>query len=229
MGHVAKIVGGVYITNKHIGQTGNLFAPVPLERQKAAVKFLNDNAFTTPSFMVKPEILNLIESTGSVARVGKAQSAVLTSLLSPGRLARMQELTIHNKNAYSPVDMMSDLRNGIFRELNGAGPVKVDIYRSNLQRTYVDFVGTQLQNAKDSTRALFRGDLIALQAKIRAARAADSATRMHLEDLRDRIAKALDPKFAPPAPQQGGMPMRMGVADEMSAAPTTCWPDYVIQ
>ena len=40
MGHVAHIVGGVYAENKHVGQKGVLYTPVPGEHQRAAVKFL---------------------------------------------------------------------------------------------------------------------------------------------------------------------------------------------
>jgi hypothetical protein len=49
---------------------------------------------------------------------------------------------------------------------------------------------------------------------------------VHLEDLRDHIARALDPKFVPPAPatttpSRGERPG----AEE----PDTCWPDLVIR
>lgn len=69
--------------------------------------------------------------------------------------------------------------------------------------------------------------------------ATDRATRLHLEDSKDQIAKALDPKFAAPTPtaaaqlQQGG---RRGLDDLLDGfdpsdpnAPLFCWPDYAVK
>ena len=46
--HVVKLVGGVTQTDYHVGHGGEIFRPVPKEKQARAVKFLVDNAFTTP-------------------------------------------------------------------------------------------------------------------------------------------------------------------------------------
>src|SRR5678815_2849400 len=69
MNHVTQVVGGFLSQQKHIGQTGVRFTPVPKARQSEAVKFLLTNAFHTPQFMIKPEILRLIQPTGAIARV----------------------------------------------------------------------------------------------------------------------------------------------------------------
>ena len=49
MNHVTQIVGGLDSQEKHGGQEGVRFTMVPKSRQQAAVKFLNDNAFATPT------------------------------------------------------------------------------------------------------------------------------------------------------------------------------------
>jgi hypothetical protein len=67
------------------------------------------------------------------------------------------------------------------------------------------------------------------------ARATDRQTRAHLADARDQIAKALDPKFAPPAaPATFAFPF--GFDDEHSSSNSwedfdsrDCWPDYAIR
>jgi hypothetical protein len=64
MNHVSNFVGGIYEDNKHVGQQGKRLKPVPAERQRAAVKFMNDNLFITPSFFLKPEILQLVSDGG---------------------------------------------------------------------------------------------------------------------------------------------------------------------
>src|SRR5262245_35339525 len=56
MNHVTPIVGGFLSQQKHIGQPGPRFTPVPRARQAEAVKFLLDNAFQTPQFMIRPDI-----------------------------------------------------------------------------------------------------------------------------------------------------------------------------
>ncbi|MFI5175178.1 MAG: zinc-dependent metalloprotease, partial [Terriglobia bacterium] len=64
MNHVAAIVGGFNTQEKYIGQDGVVFQPLPREHQAEAVRFLSDNAFKTPSFFIKPEILRRIEPVG---------------------------------------------------------------------------------------------------------------------------------------------------------------------
>jgi hypothetical protein len=49
LNHVAALVGGFHSQQKHWGQDGVLFTPVPKEKQKAAVAFLNRTVFTTPA------------------------------------------------------------------------------------------------------------------------------------------------------------------------------------
>ena len=68
MNHVTQLVGGFMSQQKHIGQTGVRFTSVPKARQAEAVKFLLDNAFQTPQFMVRPDILRLIQPTGAIAQ-----------------------------------------------------------------------------------------------------------------------------------------------------------------
>ena len=57
----------------------------------------------------------------------------------------------------------------------GTGPVKIDAYRRNLQRTYVETLGNRIngrQAAVDDARAFFRGELKTLDTDLRAAAAA---------------------------------------------------------
>ena len=101
--------------------------------------------------------------------------------------------------AYRPSEFLSDLRKGIFGEIY-APSVKIDAYRRNLQRSYLDLISTRLNGAQrvnDDQRPMFRGELktIAADAGAALARTTDRDTRLHLDDLRDQIAKILDPKF----------------------------------
>lgn len=231
LNHVTGIVGGFNSQQKHGGQDGVRFVIVPKERQAAAVRFLNENAFATPAWAVKPDILRRIESSGVVSRVNVAQERILNSLLSNTRFDRLVEQeAIDGAAAYKPAEFMSDVRRGIWSELEG-GPVRIDVYRRNLQNSYIDLLSNKLNvrpAVTDDYRALIKAELRDLSTAIAAAmpRATDRQTRAHLADARDQIAKALDPKFAAPAPTTPQNPF--GFDDEFNFN-TGCWPDYAIR
>ncbi|MEI6667714.1 MAG: zinc-dependent metalloprotease [Acidobacteriota bacterium] len=237
MNHVVPIVGGFSSQQKAGGQQGVIFTPVSRERQAAAVKFLNDKAFATPSFLIRPDILRRIEPAGVLERIRVAQTRVLTGLMNAARFTRLVEQeSIDKANAYKAVDLIADLRKGIWSELDKTAVV-VEASRRALQRSYLDLMYDKLNGrtpATDDARGVIRGELRALAAQLTTAtaKATDRATRLHLEDARDQIAKALDPKVlpAPAAPAApGGRP---GIADDdlwPSLGSMLCWPDYAIR
>jgi hypothetical protein len=233
LNHVTAIVGGFNSQQKHGGQDGVRFVIVPREKQAMAVRFLNENAFATPTWAVKPDILRRIEPMGALARVNAAQERVLNSLFSNTRFDRLVEQeAIDGAVAYRPSDFMSDVRRGIWSEIE-AGPVKIDVYRRNLQNSYIDLLSNKLNvrpSVTDDYRALIKAELRDLSTAINAAmpRATDRATRAHLADARDQIAKALDPKFAPPTtPAPTFNPFGFDEEDEQYNF--NCWPDYAIR
>jgi hypothetical protein len=233
LNHVTAIVGGFNSQQKHNGQDGVRFVIVPKERQAAAVRFLNENAFATPSWALKPDILRRIEPSGAMARMNAAQERILNSLFSNTRFDRLVEQeAIDGVAAYRPSDFMSDVRRGIWSEIE-MGPVKIDVYRRNLQNSYIDLLSNKLNmrpGVTDDYRALIKAELRDLNNAIAAAmpRATDRATRAHLADARDQIAKALDPRFAPPAaPATPAFPF--GIEDSEDPFSFNCWPDYAIR
>ena len=241
LNHVAGIVGGFNSQQKHAGQDGVRFVIVPREHQAAAVRFLNDNAFATPTWALKTDILRRIEPSGAVARVNVAQERVLNSLLSNARFDRLVEQeAIDGVAAYRPADFLADVRHGIWRELDSP-QVKIDVYRRRLQNSYLDLLSQKLNGrpaVTDDYRAMIRQELRDLNAAlgVAAARAQDRETRAHLADARDQIAKALDPRFAPPAQPTTliGFP---GFSDDAvfdanaleNFDPSACWPDYAVR
>jgi len=246
LNHVVAVVGGFESQEKHAGQNGVRFVAVPRDRQLAAVQFLNERAFQTPQWAIKPEILRRIEPTGVLDRVTAAHRAVLASLLSPARFARLVEQeSIDGNVAYRPIDFLADVRKGIWRELEDRA-IRIDSYRRNLQRGYLELLDERLNGrgpVRDDARPFLRGELQALDATIRAtlARAADRATRLHLEDARVQIARVLDPKIPRPAAPAGPQlvvafpsadsrfteedPLRVLVGPGTSG----CWPDYLLR
>ena len=110
--------------------------------------------------------------------------------------------------------------------------VKIDAYRRNLQRGYLDLMGDKLNGraaVTDDQRPFIRGELRALNDDVAKAlvRTTDRATRMHLEDVRDQIAKILDPKFqlANPTP---GPAILLPLSTSGARDDIFCWTDYAI-
>jgi len=214
--HVTRIVGGVHGQEKAVGQKGGVYTPVSAARQREAVRFLNEQAFRTPSFLLDPSVLRKFEATGSLDRIGAAQRAILNQLLTNQRLARMVELealSTRRGEEYTLADMLGDLRRGVWEELRTGAPI--DAYRRRLQRAHVELLGQKVnppavslppgaspqvaalvsaQGAADA-RALLRGDLVDLDRELAAAmaRTSDRTTRLHLADTRAQIERILEP------------------------------------
>ena len=230
--HVIPIVGGMNSQQKHIGQDGAIFTPLTKEKQMAAVKFLHENAFATPTWALKPDILRRIESIGALDRIKSYQTMLLSSLLTNSRLARLTEQqAVDGAAAYHPIDFLTDVRKGIFSELSVRGGVKIDAYRRNLQRAYLDNMGDKLNGrfaASDDTRGLVRSELRALRQDVTLAMAgADRSTRAHLDDVKDQIAKILDPKFVAAATSTNPLAALLGRLDDLSNDRHNCWEDVI--
>jgi hypothetical protein len=215
---VVAVVGAAETQEKYGSQPGARFTPVSAARQREAVKFLNENAFKTPTFFLDASILRRIEPEGSVARINQAQRGLITGLLNDDRMARLIEFEAMAKPGeatYSLADMLGDVRGGIFSELN-SGSVNIDVYRRTLQRSYVEAVKAKLTatatprvtfgqtgqftqlppRPTTDARGLFRAELRTLDAQVKAAtgKAANAVTRAHLQDLHTEIDDILNPK-----------------------------------
>jgi hypothetical protein len=161
----------------------------------------------------------------------------------------MAEQAAASPAAYSPVQLLADLRRGIWSEL--AAPAQaIDIYRRNVQRGYLETIDDRLNGRvepSDEVRSLLKGELRAVDRQIAAAlpRATDAATQRHLQDARDTIQNILDPRAQrtrPAAPgARGGAAAvvdpsgfrRLAFPDKFDFendpfAPATlgCWPTY---
>ncbi len=249
MNHVSAIVGGLNSQQKHIGQNGVRFTIVPKARQAEAVKFLNANAFATPMWAVDKEILRRIEPIGALNRVRNAQNSILNNLLSSARFARIiEQQALDGDAAYQPAEFLADVRSGVWTELNSPN-AKIDAYRRNLQRSYLDIANSKLNAPPQALpqglprqfaalfvtsgdeRAFYRAELrsISAAAASAATRTTDRTTKVHLEAVRDQIGKILDP-------QAGGSRAAAPNIDsaaleflELYLNPTSCWPDYTIK
>jgi hypothetical protein len=209
MSHVVRVIGGVDSQQIHVGQQGDRFRNVPRARQAAALQFLLDHAFATPAFMIQPDVLRRIEPAGVVDRIRTAQTTLMTSLLQSARLDRMTEqFTLDGAQAYPPLQMMMDLRGGIWAEVAKPG-TNVSLYRRNVQRAYLGQLDARLNGTPAGSaevRAIVKGELRELDRQLQAAGSAaglDEYTRRHYADSRDDISTILDPTIPRPAPAAG--------------------------
>jgi hypothetical protein len=136
---VTKLVGGVEETRYQAGRgPAPPFQPVQAARQRAAVKFLLDRAFPTPSPLLDRDVLYRMAPYGGANALQGSNVQLLRKLIDAGvfeRMAEARELDPAAKG-YTGIDMLYDLNDGLFRELAAPAPV-IELYRRNLQRNYV--------------------------------------------------------------------------------------------
>jgi hypothetical protein len=214
---VAKQVGGV-VESRTLAGRGEApqFNRVPKDKQKAAVAFLLKNAFTTPARLLDPKVVNQFKYSGVATAVTSQQRALLSTLLSSGRLNRLYDAEVQAPDqAYTVVELVGDLQGGIFAELKADAP-KVDPLRRTLQREYVELLKKEFDGPAPAVnlpaglprnlpifgdiggppselRAVARMSLRKLEKELTEAapKAADPATAAHLEDLAAEIKDVL--------------------------------------
>ncbi|MGN7720393.1 zinc-dependent metalloprotease [Chitinophaga sp. 22620] len=208
MGHVAKNVGGIYETPKTVEQNGAIYETVPKATQKDAVAFLQAQLFTTPTWLINKDILTRVKADAPSIILAR-QEAVLGRLLSAATINKLLNAEAMESDSYKAAEFMNDLKKGVFSEL--AAGKQIDIYRRNLQKAYVnsligllskpDVTGVPAAFAsmfpnptRTDVTSLARAQLSSIRSEARAAAAPDAMSRYHLQDLADRINKALDPK-----------------------------------
>ena len=215
IGHVSKNIGGIYETPKSMDQNLPVYETTPSVLQKEAVKFIVDHVFTTPVWIIDQKILNKIQPGNGLENIRAIQEPTVNSLLSEDRLQRMVEATIKDPGAYSVVSYLNDLQNAILSDLPGTK--EIDVFRRNLQKFYVERLinmiispagaspgiavfGTVIPGRIDAKKSdvlsLIKSNLKSLRPILVAAsnRRPKSLSKMHLEDLADRIKNALEPK-----------------------------------
>ncbi|MCZ6837309.1 MAG: zinc-dependent metalloprotease, partial [Planctomycetota bacterium] len=208
MGHVISVVGGVKQVNFNYGDADRRFFPNDPDYQRAASKFLIENALKTPEKFLRDDVEWRITASGVADRVRRAQLRVLSGLISAQRLKRMAEHTEGVEGAYTPSDLLSDVRKGVFEEFTQRR-TSVDVYRRGLQRGYVDLLASAMNPRPPAANsnipaqfrrnsgggdsdfpALARAELNAIQSLLERKRGgAEGMLAAHIDDLVARIDK----------------------------------------
>ncbi len=207
VGHVVTHVGGVVEDTKNPSQSGLVYNPVDKAYQKSAIQWLHKNAFDTPDWLIDETIVKNIDFAGYTDRIRRLQTRHLNNVMNFERLGRLIDHKAMDNSNYSALDMMKDLRLGIWSEIKSAA--NVSVFRRNLQRAYIDRMeylmtekidpnrSRQYFNVNQSdVRSIVRGELNQLKRVL--ASAANSGvntdTKYHYRDCIERINTILEPK-----------------------------------
>lgn len=215
MGHVSNNIGGVYEYYKTSDQEGAVYVPVDKAHQKNCLQFIQKQLFETPEWLIDQEIFNKVQYSGSVENIRAMQVRTLNTILHLGKMARIIENeTANGQQAYSLLEMMGDLRRGIWSETRSGR--SIDTYRRNLQKAHIDrleyimtaenqkkqpeFGGYQkstvVNTSQSDIRSVARAELKNIRRTIRSglSKVSDSMSRYHLQDALARIEVILEPK-----------------------------------
>jgi hypothetical protein len=213
MRHVRTNIGGVYEEPKTYEQEGAVYTHIPKEKQRRAVIFLNQELFNTPMWMIDEKQTAKFQHAGLVDQVRAVQVGTLSEIFDFSRLARMIENeALNSSSAYSMIELCTDMRNGVFAELNSGATI--DVYRRNLQRAYIerlqylmekeqpnypaafaDYAGiTKVDVSQSDIRAIARAELKKIKGMAASAKPSDSMSQYHLDDLVSRIDEVLEGK-----------------------------------
>ena len=207
VGHVVTNVGGVYEDLKKPNQKGAVYELVAKEKQQEAMQWLQSNAFNSPTWLVNVSTLKNIDYAGYTERFRSLQVRHLNNVLSFGRIGRLMDAEILGANNYKALDLMRDMRKGIWKE--AIAGTNATIYRRNLQRAYIERMEYLMNESlkpggyeeyynvsQSDVRALVRGELTALKSSLNLAKAkaVNTETKYHYMDCIKRIDLILDPK-----------------------------------
>jgi Met-zincin/Domain of unknown function (DUF5117)/Domain of unknown function (DUF5118) len=218
IGHVVTNIGGIYDSPKTSDQSGTVYEPTPKVLQKDAVRFVNEHVFQTPSWLLDKSILSRVTPGSGVESIRNIQEASLNSIFDVARLQRIIECNSSFNDTYLLDDLFVDVQTGIFSELSKRSTI--DNFRRNLQKTFVEklillmntsttpppaafnFAGFRVQPSpttdakKSDIVTLARVHLLQIKTEIAAAKIgiSDKMSKYHLDDLQDRIEKAMNPK-----------------------------------
>lgn len=192
LGHVSKYIGGEMETPKTQEQTGVVYEPVSKNDQKRALAFLNEQIFTTPSWLLNDDVFAKTGMTASKT-VEDLQSSVLRRILNGQVLNKMYQTSVMYPEAYKVNDFLTDLNADIFTNTTP------DAFQRNLQRNYVNsltsLIDSKSVNSDNSdVPALVRGNLMEIKEKLQSAPATDSVSKYHNQDLVFRINEVLEPR-----------------------------------
>ena len=215
-------LGGSDIVRDRKGDPGSRqpVTPIPVETQRAALKFVIENSFSDDAFGLTPDLLarmsvNKNEAPGTDAtwsvhdRISGIQASVLSSLINPTKLRRVYDNELYiaaDKDALTLPELMDTVSIAIWGELDKTSgsftnrQPMVSSLRRNLQREHVERLidltiepGSNAAGKTISTLAMAKlRELDGRLESVLKKDGIDAYTKAHLSEAKVRISKALD-------------------------------------
>ena len=180
-GHVIRNIGGYLIEPKTQGMGGDVYEPQPLKKQKAALKFIDEQFLHEPLWLREVTYAKRLTSDPQFLTNGIGETAV--SML----MNRLDELN----NLYTPQQYLSDLSKLIFTELDNNK--KVTPYRIALQNNMLMNLGRAFGNGnqKNHPAVLYTLQQLQKKSKVASTSAPDAESRAHWASIYDQIGRML--------------------------------------
>ncbi len=242
---MSRWVGGSYVHRDRKGDPNARLPVVPVEpeKQREALKWVIENSFHDESFGLTPDLLARMtvdkwfdgggqpdeDATWPIHdRIMGVQASVLTQLMNPTRLKRVndQELAVPGTtDTVTLPELLDTISAAVWTELDNvpdkrftAREPMVSGLRRNLQREHMErlidlMLDTESFNAASKPIAqLAASNLRQIEGKVESvSKKADSNldpyTRAHLDEVKIRIAKALEAQYLYNVPQAGAPAM----------------------
>lgn len=207
---VVKLIGGVRETRYLGGRGGDTFTRTTPAEQRAAIRYLLDEALTTPKWLTDPKLLNRVANFDVARPVIESQKQVLGAMLFPIRFRVLEDAEMLKPGSgMLAANYLATVQRAIFREAASPNP-RVDLYRRELQLEYIEHLKAfsgDIQRIKSFSQLIsfffsdysidlrpaamqglrdLKGELTAAQG-----RATDISTRLHFAQLVREIDKTL--------------------------------------
>ncbi|MGN0233307.1 MAG: zinc-dependent metalloprotease [Bacteroidaceae bacterium] len=180
-GHVARNIGGTRVTYRTKYQAGDKYEPQPLEKQKAALKFMDEQILHEPMWLRDMSYARRIAADPQKLTIGMGTN-VITLLMN--RLDYLNEL-------YSPQAYLTDLTKLVFTEAYSGQ--KVSPYRMAIQNEMLSHLMRAHGNSNTSIQPAVLYTLRQLETLSKKAgqTASDLESRAHWQHIYDQIGREL--------------------------------------
>ena len=200
MSHVLSLIGGFTTQYKTGRQGGNVHTPIPYQKQIDAIHFLVDNVFDIPIWLSNPEFKFRIQDLTESDKLLKYQLKLLTELIDPYRLHRLNLMT----NSFGAENILEELlpiiTDGLFNAKNRSSIEDDSVFE--LQSTYcnlllqaikqeaspINVISAQtIGRYSNTSKSLFYQELIDLKKTILAQSIKDNYQLNYLKNLLNDI------------------------------------------
>jgi hypothetical protein len=200
---VEKNMTAIEFDSKTIEQKEIPLHFVSREKQKEAIKFLHDELFTTPDWMLLKK--QFLYYGGNPFELTNLQEDILHDLLIPQKFVQLFWFEATDpENCYHPADYLNDVTDGIWSELKNHQPITN--YRRYVQKACVYHLINSMAQVNEKNLgstavrcmdafSLYRSKIQDLVKQINNALPyyKDEIIKAHLTDVRQKFMKALDP------------------------------------